>query len=318
MDVIVDVHVHTPVTPPARERCRCGRCPPWTVRGQRLHAPPAPRPRPARAPALAPPRPRPVPPVCLHRLPVPLPSCPSRSAHHRLPLVHFSARPETCLVTETQHCLTVPPSLRGSALFTAIRIVYSEQIRHSIRRANPSRLPRHATRRVRKTAPTARGAQLKAIVLRVRRAMRLAALVGLVAASGLFLLWCAVSLVGPTAADGDSGGVGGGGRVPGDAVPRTRTEGNILGPPARFRGDGTRIDCRVCASRPGDDAECPARQPCGVEGVYSLRSDWRCGAAAAAAADNLESLGTRASASSSQHHLGGFAGRAWLISLVTS
>jgi hypothetical protein len=147
------------------------------------------------------------------------------------------------------------------------------------------------------------------------RAMRLAAFAGLVAASAIFLIWCALLLVGPTAADGDSGG----GRAPGDAVPRTRTEGNIVSPPARFRGDGTRIDCRVCASRPGDDAECPARQPCGVEGIYSLRSDWHCGAAAAAAADNLESFGTRASASSShQQHLGGCAGRAWLISLVTS
>ena len=38
-------------------------------------------------------------------------------------------------------------------------------------------------------------------------------------------------------------------------------------------------DCRVCAARHVELTACPgrARVPCGVEGLYSLRADWRCG-----------------------------------------
>ena len=54
-----------------------------------------------------------------------------------------------------------------------------------------------------------------------------------------------------------------------------------------------RPDCRVCAADPAPLSACPSgRTPCGIEGVYSLRANWRCGGHGEGEADALATVAT--------------------------
>ena len=92
--------------------------------------------------------------------------------------------------------------------------------------------------------------------------------------------------VGSDESDGVGGG-GDGGQKDGTATP----------PPSRPTGP----DCRVCAADPAPLSQCPSgRTPCGIEGVYSLRANWRCGGGGKGAAEE-HALSTIAASSIGPH-----------------